>query len=166
MTTEISLLKDSHNKTLKSASDVACYFLCRVDRDAGDTISLLKLQKLVYYAQAWSLVLRKKPLFYQEIEAWVSGPVVRDVWNEYQVYQYGDIPVSHHCDIEFEEDELEVLEEVWNTYGELSARHLQNLTHSELPWRNAREGLEPAEKSKNVISLDDMQSYYGACLED
>jgi uncharacterized phage-associated protein len=166
MTTEISLLKDSHRKTLKSAIDIACYFLCRVDRDAGDTISLLKLQKLLYYGQAWSLVLRKQPLFYQEIEAWVSGPVVRDVWNEYQVYKYGDIPVPDRCDIEWEEDELEVLEEVWNTYGELSARHLQNLTHSELPWRKAREGLEPAEKSKNVISMDDMQSYYGALLED
>ena len=48
---------------MKSAVDVARYFLCHVDREAGDTISPLKLQKLVYYAQAWSLVFRSQPLF-------------------------------------------------------------------------------------------------------
>lgn len=72
---------------MHSALDVANYFLCRVDREAGDTISLLKLQKLVYYTQAWSLVIRDQPLFYQDIEAWCSGPVVRDVWNQYEDYQ-------------------------------------------------------------------------------
>lgn len=48
---------------MKSAVEVPRYFLCRVDREAGDTISPLKLQKLVYYAQAWSLVFRNQPLF-------------------------------------------------------------------------------------------------------
>ncbi|NJM61724.1 MAG: DUF4065 domain-containing protein, partial [Oscillatoriales cyanobacterium RU_3_3] len=94
---------------MKSALDVARYFLCRVDRESGDTISLLKLQKLVYYAQAWSLVFRSQPLFFQDVEAWVSGPVVRDVWNEYKAYKYSDIPVPDNFDGEFEEDELEVL---------------------------------------------------------
>jgi uncharacterized phage-associated protein len=55
---------------MKNAIDVARYFSCRVDREAGDTISLLKLPKLVYCAQAWSLVFRSQPLFYQDIEAW------------------------------------------------------------------------------------------------
>ncbi len=54
---------------MKNTLEVARYFLCRVDREAGDTISLLKLQKLVYYAQAWSLVFRGQPLFFQDIEA-------------------------------------------------------------------------------------------------
>ena len=77
---------------MKNALDIAGYFLCRIDREAGDTISPLKLQKLVYYAQAWSLVFINKPLFFQDIEAWVSGPIIRDVWNEYKPYNYRDIP--------------------------------------------------------------------------
>ncbi|WP_293160642.1 Panacea domain-containing protein [Okeania sp. SIO2C9] len=77
---------------MKNSLDIARYFLCRIDREAGDTISPFKLQKLVYYAQAWSLVFRNKPLFFQDIEAWVSGPIIRDVWNEYKPYNYRDIP--------------------------------------------------------------------------
>lgn len=150
---------------MKSALDVARYFLSRVDREAGDTISPLKLQKLVYYAQAWSLVFRSQPLFDQDIEAWVSGPVVRDVWNEYKAYKYKDIPAPDNFEKEFEEDELEVLEEVWNAYGELSAKYLVELTHSETPWLNARKGLEPAEKSTKIISHEDMKSYYAPFVE-
>jgi len=154
-----------HAKTMKSAIDVARYFLGRVDREAGDTISLLKLQKLVYYAQAWSLVFRSQPLFDRDIEAWVSGPVVRDVWNQYKAYKYSDIPSPDNFDGEFEEDEIEVLEEVWNAYGELSAKHLAELTHSEMPWLNARKGLETAEKSTNIISHDDMTACYAPLVE-
>ncbi len=77
---------------MKNALNVAHYFLKRLDREAGDTRSPLKLQKILYYAQAWSLVLNNNPLFTEEIEAWVSDPVVREVWNEYQAYKYRDIP--------------------------------------------------------------------------
>ncbi|WP_341737736.1 type II toxin-antitoxin system antitoxin SocA domain-containing protein [Microcoleus sp. CAWBG640] len=150
---------------MKSAIEIAGYFLCRVDREVGDTISLLKLQKLVYYAQAWSLVFRSQPLFYQDIEAWVSGPVVRDVWHEYEAYKYSDIPSPNNFNEEFDEDESEVLEEVWNAYGELSAKHLAELTHSEMPWLNARKGLETAEKSTNIISHYDMKSCYAPLVE-
>ena len=150
---------------MKSALDVASYFLCRVDRETGDTISPLKLQKLVYYAQAWSLVFRGQPLFFQDIEAWVSGPIVRDVWDEYKAYKYTDIPTPDDFDEAFEADELDVLEDVWNAYGELSAKHLAELTQSETPWLNARQGLEPAETSTKIISRDDMKSCYAPLVE-
>jgi len=149
---------------MKSAVDIARYFLCRVDREAGDTISPLKLQKLVYYAQAWSLVFRNEPLFFQDIEAWVYGPAIHDVWHEYKDYHYRDIPAPEEL-IEFAKDEIEVLEEVWDTYGELSARYLQELTHSETPWRNARKDLEPAQQSNNIISHSDMKAFYSKMVE-
>ncbi|MDF5724576.1 MAG: DUF4065 domain-containing protein [Rhizonema sp. PD37] len=146
--------------TMQSALDVAEYFLCRVDRDAGDTISALKLQKLVYYAQAWSLVLRNEPLFSEDIQAWAHGPAVYEVWNHYKDYKHTDILETGPCESDFSEDELEVLEEVWNTYGELSARQLENLTHSEQPWIEARKGLDSGAKSQEVISHETMKSYY------
>lgn len=150
---------------MKNALDVARYFLCRIDREAGDTISHLKLQKLVYYAQAWSLVFRNQPFFAEDIEAWVSGPVVRNIWDEYKVYQDRDIPSPSDFDTEFTEDELEVMEEVWHTYGELSAKHLRDLVYAEKPWLNARHGLDLAAQSTNVISHDDMKSYYANFVE-
>ncbi|MBD2181756.1 DUF4065 domain-containing protein [Planktothrix sp. FACHB-1355] len=151
---------------MKSALDIARYFLYRVDRDAGDTISPLKLQKLVYYAQAWSLVLRDKPIFQEDIQAWVHGPAVYEVWDAYKDFRHGAIPEPQEELPEFEEDELEVLEEVWTAYGELSAKRLEDLTHSEAPWINARKGLEPAKKSSNVISHEDMKAYYTSFLEE
>ena len=150
---------------MQNALDVARYFLCRVDREAGDTISPLKLQKLVYYAQAWSLAIRNQPLFAQTIEAWVSGPVVRDVWDEYQAYKYRDIPAPDTLDATFDADELEILSEVWDAYGELSAKRLQDLSHSESPWLNARQNLDPAQKSTHPISHEEMQSYYANLVE-
>ena len=150
---------------MHNALDIARYFLCRVDREAGDTISPLKLQKLVYYAQAWSLVLRNQPLFEQDIEAWVSGPIVREVWDEYQAYKYRDIPAPGTLESTFNADELEVLEEVWDAYGDLSAKRLQDLIHSETPWLNARQSLEPAQKSTHTISHADMKSYYANFVE-
>jgi len=145
---------------MQNALDVAKYFLCRVDRDAGDTISALKLQKLVYYAQAWSLVLRNKPLFREDLQAWPHGPVVYEVWDYYKAYKHTDIPAPKQCKLNFSDTEQEVLEEVWNAYGELSARQLEKLTHSEEPWIEARKGLDPSAKSQEVISHETMKSYY------
>ena len=55
-----------------SCYDVAQYFLAQMDEDAGDLISNLKLQKLVYYAQGFALALYGRPLFPERIEAWTQ----------------------------------------------------------------------------------------------
>jgi uncharacterized phage-associated protein len=147
-------------KIMQSALNVAKYFLRCVDREAGDTISVLKLQKLLYYAQAWSLVLRNQPLFWENIQAWSHGPMVCDVWDYYKEYKHTDIPTPEQCELDFSDSELEVLEEVWNTYGELSARQLEKLTQSEEPWIEARKGIDPGAKSQEFISHEIMKSYY------
>jgi uncharacterized phage-associated protein len=63
--------------------DIARYFLRQAQHERGETVSALKLQKLVYYAQAWHIVLQRQPLFPEAIEAWQRGPVVRSLWKEY-----------------------------------------------------------------------------------
>jgi uncharacterized phage-associated protein len=147
---------------MRSALEIANYFLYRVDREAGDMISPKKLQKLVYYAQVWSMVLRNKPLFAQTIEAWIHGPVVREVWEVHKEYKFNAIPQPETPLPAFESDEIEVLEYVWNRYGELSAHQLEKLTHAENPWLNARVGLAPDQRSSNPVSLEDMKAYHAA----
>ena len=44
-------------------------------------MTTMKLQKLIYYSQAWSLVWDEKPLFAERIEAWANGPVCPDLYN-------------------------------------------------------------------------------------
>ncbi len=67
-----------------SPNDVANWFLCNIDREAGDSITHLKLQKLLYYAQAWSLVLKGKSLFEEDFEAWAHGPVLPSIFEQYK----------------------------------------------------------------------------------
>lgn len=147
---------------MASDLNVANYFLNRVDRDSGDAITSLKLLKLVYYAQAWSMVFRGQPLFNEKVQAWVNGPATYSVWKEYERYENNSIPEKNVLDEDvFQSDELEILNLVWDVYGELSASKLWKLSHSEAPWLNARQGLEANEPSQNPISLEDMKIYYG-----
>ena len=64
--------------------DVANYFRWRVDYDAGDNITALKLQKLCYYAQAWHLAFTGEPLFEEEFQAYDHGPLNYELWKFYQ----------------------------------------------------------------------------------
>lgn len=120
------------------AKDIAEWFLMRVDDTAGDSISNLKLQKLVYYAQGCHLALHGKPLFGQPIQAWEHGPVVPDLYHSFKQYGSGAIPKPDDFDLEkFDQETCNLLEEVFEVYGQFSAWKLRNMTHAEAPWRDA-----------------------------
>ncbi|RFS20461.1 DUF4065 domain-containing protein [Chitinophaga silvatica] len=147
-----------------TANKVADWFLAHLNTNAGDTISPLKLQKLVYYAQAWHLTKFNKPLFDEPIEAWVHGPVVPSLF-----YRFKDtcregiinsLEVSDVTDFPFATNQL--LEEVYFVYGEHSAGYLEKLTHSEPPWIEARRGLQIYEKNDTKITHEAMIEYYSS----
>ena len=142
-----------------SALDIAKWFLCAVDRESGDSITHLKLQKLLYYAQAWSLVLLDKCIFKEEIQAWMHGPVVPEVYDKYSAYAYNEIPKPEHCPVIAKEYE-DVLEEVMKTYGIYQAKYLEMLTHSEKPWIEARGNLPLEARCDKPISTETMKQYY------
>jgi len=73
-------------------SDAARWFINRADRLAGDDMTHLKLQKLIYFAQAWHLANTGEPLFREDMQAWTHGPVVPSVWHAYKQYQWEPIP--------------------------------------------------------------------------
>ncbi len=124
-------------------------------------VSNLKLQKLLYYSQAWCLALHKKPLFYEEIEAWVHGPVVPVIFRYYRDCKWSPIPDPKvNTPRQFQSH----LEEVWRVYGGFRAFDLERLTHSEDPWKKARAGLASDASSNNIISKSSMRDYYLARL--
>lgn len=126
-----------------------------------------KLQKLLYYAQAWSLVIRKKLLFKEKIEAWVHGPAVRRAYLEYK--KFGFNPIVKDVDTkvlaDIPEETIELLNEVWRVYGQLDASYLELLTHSEKPWRDARNSLQSFEDSENEITAESMKNFYKEKIE-
>jgi uncharacterized phage-associated protein len=136
-----------------TCKDVAEYFLSLNDEDAGDLISNLKLQKLVYYAQGFHLALSGKPLFAERIEAWTHGPVCPDLYREYRVH--GGNPIPRPAEIDFDKygaETRELLDEVYHVYGQYSAWKLRNMTHEEAPWKDASPG--------ETISHESLREYF------
>ena len=136
--------------------DVAAYILQK-----KGTLSTMKLQKLVYYSQAWSLVWDEKPLFKEDIEAWSNGPVVRDLFYYHRGrYEIDTVEIGNPRLLD--QEQQETVDAVLDYYGDRSAQWLIELTHMEDPWIQAREGLHPLERGDKVISLDAMADYYSS----
>lgn len=140
-------------------TQIANYFTCTIDREEGDSITHLKLQKLIYYAQAWCLVLFNKTLFEEDFQAWSHGPVLPSIYNNYKQYGYEAIPVCN-CDNNLRTEIIDLLEDIKNVYGEKSAKYLENLTHSELPWLEARGNISIEMRSTTPISKITMKEFY------
>lgn len=138
-----------------SVFDVAAYIL----RKTG-SLTAMKLQKLVYYCQAWSLVWDEKPLFPERIRAWANGPVVVELFRAHQ----GEFIVTQEPNGDpnnLDDDARETIDAVLEHYGHRSANWLSALTHSEPPWRKARRGLQDGERGNAEITHGAMADYYG-----
>lgn len=141
---------------MANVKDVAAYILGQLG-----PITAMKLQKLVYYSQAWSLVWDEKPLFSEGIEAWANGPVAPDLYQAHKgefklsKLSYGNPSVLNLL-------ETETIDKVLEFYGDKSSQWLSDLTHQENPWLDAREGLKPGERGNNEITHAAMAEYYGS----
>ena len=139
---------------------VAAYFLNKANSDdAGDLISNLKLQKLVYYAQGFSLAIFDRALFSEEIDAWQHGPVVPDLYHRFKAFGSGAIETPAEFEPEsLSADEQGLLDEVYDVYGQFSAWKLRNMTHDEPPWKEAV-------KTGSFISQQSMAEYFKTQLQ-
>lgn len=150
-----------------SIFDVAKYFLSLADNEAESFITPLKLQKLMYYAQAWSLVWDGQPLFDDEFEAWAHGPANPELYQQYKRHGWLPIPCEgdYDCSL-FSEDQLDTMNIVWDAYGKYDAKYLESLTHREAPWLDARGECGPGERCSNLISKESMKNYYYSLLDE
>ena len=137
--------------------DVAKYILTK----QGE-MTAMKLQKLVYYSQAWHAVWEEKPLFDEQIQAWINGPVVPTLYDLHRgkfLVTSSDICSSG---VLLTDDEKDSIDRVLSFYGDKSSQWLSDLTHSETPWISAREGLAPNERGNREISVSSLAEYYEA----
>ena len=147
-------------KTAKyTPEQIANWFLCSIDRSSGEAITHLKLQKLVFYAQAWSLALFDRPLFKEDIEAWAHGPVVPSLFNKYRGKRWSNLEAPPTCP-KFNKETEGLLKEVLSIYGKYDAKYLERLTHQEGIWKKARIGVPPEGASSCVISKEKMRKYF------
>lgn len=141
---------------MASVHDVAAHILKSIG-----PVTAMKLQKLVYYCQAWSLVWDDAPLFPEKIQAWANGPVVYELYKnhrgqfEIQNWPWGD-PGT------LTESERGTVKAVLDFYGNKSGQWLSDLTHKELPWLEARADCPAGEPSAQEITPAAMVEYYGS----
>ncbi len=141
--------------------DVAQYILQLCERDAMLPITTWKLQKLVYYSQAWALVWDDIPIFDNRIEAWANGPVCPDLYKEHRgLFKIPGLNKGNANNIRA--NHRETIEIVFGHYARKSSQYLSELTHLEEPWKRAREGVPNGTRSSNEITLESMAEYYGS----
>ena len=142
---------------------------------AGDGITNKKLQKLLYYVKAWGLVYFEDGILTDEFQAWVHGPVCPVVYQEYKKYGFGlidnDMSEEKALELVLEfrkkqvaeglSDKMDLVDAVFDKYGQMTSLQLEMLTHQEDPWIEAREGLSPIETGNRVISEASMRKFYG-----
>lgn len=142
---------------MASVFDVAQYILKKMG-----TMTTMKLQKLLYYSQAWSLAWDEVPLFEEEFEAWANGPVCREVYDLHKGV-FSLTSLSKGDSTRLTEVEVETVDAVLNHYGDKTPHWLSELTHMERPWKETREEnlCPPGAKCDAIIPKDLMLEYYG-----
>jgi uncharacterized phage-associated protein len=141
-------------------------FLLVESRERGDILTNLKLQKLIYYAQAWYLALHDKSLFDEDMQAWVHGPVLPSQYHRFSQYKWQPIVADVERPAIVDTTIVSHLLEVVDVFGTETAVALERMTHQEAPWIEARNGLPPDAICTNVISKDSMRDYYRALSGD
>ncbi|UAN25196.1 SocA family protein [Serratia ureilytica] len=141
-----------------SINQVADYLLCFA-QEHGDVMTPLKLQKMVFYADAWFLAINNEELVSETFQAWVHGPVSRELYIRFADYKWRPITEDIQCP-EIDADVKDHLDEIYNVFGGFSAYELEQLTHQEQPWIEARAGLPESEPCQNPISKETTRKFY------
>ena len=142
-----------------------------ISRKIGRKMSHLKLQKLLFYVDAYHLAYFGKQLVEDEFEAWAHGPVSRVLYNKlrdksvlYKEIQYvveeGEIDPLETVPSIINESQLEIVDTVLDTFGDMTGTQLEALTHSEEPWISAREGFQEGDRCTEKISKELTKVYY------
>ena len=137
--------------------DVANYILTKCG-----TMTTMKLQKLVYYCQAWSLAWDDKPLFSEDFEAWANGPVCKKLYNIHRgKFEIGKDDLKRYVkDMDFTDEEKETMDIVIDDYADKAPFWLSELTHSERPWKEASGNTPLGAPCSQIITKESMQNYY------
>ena len=126
-------------------------------------VSAMKLQKLMYYSQAWSLVWEEEPLFSNDFQAWANGPVLPTLYARHRGMFKIDADLFPDADSKNLSDVNRCnIDKVLSFYGLKTAQWLSNLTHQEDPWLGARGELPAGAASEAVIPQAAIHEYYSS----
>lgn len=146
----------------KTKIDLAIEYLLSQCED----ITPLALQKALYYIQGFYYAFYKTFLFSEECEAWVYGPVYRDIYLRYRDYRFDPIEGNDEFDDSvFTSSEKAILDSVIKNICCYSGKVLEGFTHSETPWLSTRGELSPTTASDRIIEKELIGTYFSAVKE-
>lgn len=160
----ISSLKELFQVSNKMLIAIAYVF------EQMEEVTPLALQKILYFIQGIHMALYGKPMYTEDCEAWVHGPVYPKVYNLFRDFKYNPIE-DHRFAIfygrskELNADEKNVIDLVVRTFGTYSGKTLERITHREKPWVDARDGYGEVDAAEVVIPQDDMSAYFAGVAE-
>ena len=151
-------------ETLFSVSDKMLRVISYVFERLGEVTPLM-LQKLLYFIQGESYALNGKPMFHENCQAWVHGPVYPEVYDMFRDFRYNPIEDARFAIFEGTEDELtdeerRAIDLVVNTFGVYGGKVLERITHEETPWKLARRGYADRIPSDEPIPMENIATYY------
>jgi len=147
---------------LHNATDIANWFIAKC-AESGDLVTHLKVQKLLYYAEAWTQTLIGKELFSEAIQAWAHGPVVPEVFQEFKQYGWSPLPVPEDQKIPVVCAEAEdILTQIFEAYADLPEKTLEDMTHKDAPWIKARGGLSAEERCDVIMPKSEICEFFKA----
>ncbi|MCY7383648.1 MAG: DUF4065 domain-containing protein [Microcoleus sp. CAN_BIN18] len=162
---QLKVVAVSTNSEPLSDRDIANYFIWLASQSDVE-INAYKLQKLMYYAQAWHLAIYGTPLFNADFQAWVHGPVIPALLERYtSLFRWE--PIAKKIEQPKLSEEIgDFLEEVAEAYFEYDDETLEGMTCGEMPWLEARGNIPRDESCHAIISQESMKKYYSARVKE
>ncbi len=131
----------------------------------GD-ITNMSLQKALYYTQGFFYAFHRTFLFTEDCEAWIHGPVYRDIYKRYSNYCFDPIDSMDEFDhSSLTGEEKLLLDSIIRYVCCYSGKTLESFTHTETPWVSARAGLPADASSNKIISKQSIAEYFTAVKE-
>ncbi|MDD6241973.1 MAG: DUF4065 domain-containing protein [Roseburia hominis] len=163
----------AYNKAMQAADEVMNLFsvsekmlraISYLFRELEEVTPLM-LQKLLYFIQGIHLAFYGTSVFPEDCEAWVHGPVYREVYDLFRDFKYNPIEdvrfsVLNGTNVELSTDEKRVMDLVINTFGMYGGKVLERITHNEEPWTKARRGYGDGIYSDERITKESIQQYF------
>lgn len=152
------ITQTNYNHNVDKEIEIISKYIIKI----GKEITPLALQKILYYAQGFYKAFFGKFLFEDDCQAWVYGPVYVDIYERYKEFKSANISVDIDYDIEdmIVDEKRDILNVIVKYFGYYNGKALEEMSHYETPWMNARKGLLQMENSNNIIDKNDIKEYF------
>lgn len=152
---------------LKKAFSLSEELLCVIAEifERCEEVTPLALQKIIYYIQGLSYSVNDRPIFKEDCQAWVHGPVYPEVYELFKAFKYNPIEDDRFIILKgarncLDNQDMEIIALACETFGKYSAKTLEKITHVERPWLDTRDEAPEFMRSNEIMSKDSIREYF------